>query len=219
MKSRAVIFRKDRTNDVLVPTAKKNDLTHRSFRHEEIVYFLDPERVQITWDRPWHKLWRRYYSTSYYIQGFSLPLPVPDFQKVDELILEEREVRDPKTGKIEKQSVPVIDPKTNKPRTKQVFPKAIDLGIGGEMTAQIFNPWFLRVIAAMGAKTWEKIQFILVCATLIVAVYAAWQIGQLPDAHEIARAILEEQEAARLAAEQAANGGFGAPPVVVDPGA
>lgn len=195
MKTRAVIFRKDRTNDVLVPTQKRNDLTTVSFRHEDNVYFLDPDRVMITMDRPWHKMWKRYYSTQYYVQGFPNPLPVPDFQHVEEVMKDEN-------GK------PVFDLETGLPIRHKVFPQIINVGVEGGMLAQIFNPYFLRIIAAMGIKTWEKIQFLLIAATLAVVVFIAYTMTQQPTASEIADAVI----AAQTAAQQP-------PPVVVDPGA
>src|SRR5688500_3853649 len=120
MKVKAIIWREDRTNDVIIP--KRKDIEGKTFRFDNTTYFLDADRTMITWSG-WGPF-RKYFATSYYIRGTSNPVPVPDFKHVDEVIKDEK-------------GNAIFDKKTGAPLTKQIFPKIIDNGVPGEELAAI----------------------------------------------------------------------------------
>lgn len=165
MKVKAVIMREDRTNDVEI--VKKKTIEGKTFRKDDCTYFLHPDRFQVTWQRgPWFKLWRRqYYSTYYYVRGQSQALPVPNFQKVEEAVLDAE-------GK------PVLGD-DGKPKTTQTFPKMLNNGIEGEELAAIFNPWFYRIIASQTKSAWEQIQFYLQIGIAVGLIYVIFRLHNL----------------------------------------
>lgn len=152
MKVKAIIMRADRTNDVIVVPKKK--IEGKTFRHKNVTYFLHPDRFQVTWKWAWGRKW--YYSTYYYTEGISNPLPVPDFKKVVN------------------------------PDGTISFPKVMDNGIAGEELAAIFNPWFYRIIAAQAKNTWEQVQFYISIGTLLGVAYLLWQQINEPGATPLA---------------------------------
>src|SRR5688500_5801860 len=99
MKTKAVIWRKDRTNDVVVLKPKQIDAN--IFKYNNCAYLIDPECVQITWDRKYG--WKRYYATLYYVEGVAKPAPVPHFNGAE-----------------------TLGPDGKKTRT---FPKVVNLGV------------------------------------------------------------------------------------------
>lgn len=194
MKLKAIIFREDRTNDVVVP--KKKEVEGKSFRHDNSTYFINPDHVQITWNRTWLGLKKNYFATSYYIRGIANPLPVPDFKKVEMQVFEDGN--------------PVFD-KDGKPVVQQVFPKLVDLGVPGEELAAIFNPWFYRVIGNLKASLFERIQFLMIIGCLILLLFIAYtvNVNSPPTAEEIAAAIRAAEQAAQQATTPPPQGGAG----------
>jgi hypothetical protein len=175
MKVKAVIMRPDRTNDVVI--VKKKNIQGKTFKHGDTTYFLHPDRFQVTWVRAMGGMgWRKYFATYYYVSGMANALPVPNFQMVNEPVLDE-------AGK------PQFDAETGKPKTKQIFPKIIDNGIQGEELAAIFNPWFYRIIASVGKDAWAQIQFYMIVGALLLSAYNAWTLSQAPSLEEIQEAI------------------------------
>lgn len=169
MKVKAVIMRPDRTNDVVVP--KKKSIEGKTFRHDGVTYFLHADRFQVTWQRG--KMWqKKYFSTYYYVQGISQPLPVPDFQMVEE----------PQTnGKIDPTTkLPAVEfGPDGKPIMIQKFPKVIDAGIKGEELAAIFNPWFYRIIASQTKSAWEQVQMYLTIGIALALLYVIFKLHTL----------------------------------------
>lgn len=160
MKVKAVIMRPDRTNDVV--RVKKKNIEGKTFRHDNCTYFLHADRFMVTWTGRFVK---KYYSTYYYIKGHANPLPVPDFQIVEEPLKDEN-------GQL-------IMNGDGKPKVKQTFPKVIDNGIASEELAAIFNPWFYRIIASMQKDAMSQIQFYLVIATLCAVGYVIFKLHNL----------------------------------------
>lgn len=98
MKVKAVIWRKDRTNDVVILGRKNRELSDITFEREKTVYVLDADRFQVTWDRPrkYLGLKRAYYSTFYYKQGQSKPVPIQqlgDNGKIPSMTVSPEELR------------------------------------------------------------------------------------------------------------------------------
>lgn len=174
MKTKAVIWKPNRTNEIVVP--KKKDIQGRIFRHEDYVYFIDPECQQITEQRAriW-KLWKKeYFATFYYVEGTSKPAPTPHFGATESPKLDAN-------GKI----IYKID---GSPEMEKVFPEVIDNGVMSEELAAIFNPWLYRILGHMGVdKLKQDIQFYLTLAIAGGIGYLIWQMIQMPDA--IAEAI------------------------------
>lgn len=84
MKIKAVILRPDRTNDVVVMKPKK--LEGERFKFGDCSYEVDEENFRLTWGR---SLWKfggnEYFSTYYYKQGVSKPLPVAELHDLEEI--------------------------------------------------------------------------------------------------------------------------------------
>lgn len=78
MKVKAVIWKKDRTNAVIVLRKKKLE-AGKIFRHGDHIYQIDSDRVMITYKKILF-LFKYHYLTFYYTEGVSKPLPAPDFQ-------------------------------------------------------------------------------------------------------------------------------------------
>jgi len=191
MKVKAVIMRDDKTNDVVV--VKKKQISGDSFRHDDSVYFLMHDRCQITWQRgsPFKLFRREYYSTYYYTRGVSSPLPVPNFDAVEE-------AKRDADGQI-------ILGEDGKPVMTKVFPKVIDNGIPSEELAAIFNPWFYRIIASnQSDETKKNIQFMLVVGIALGVAYLAWQIHDLPKA--VADQVVQHLQTATTTSTSAAPG-------------
>lgn len=152
MKVKAVIMRPDRTNDVVV--VKKKNIEGKTFRHDKVTYFLHPDRFQVTWiRRAW--FFKSYYSTYYYTKGVTNPLPVPDFQMVEDPLV----------------TLAMADGKTVMAR----FPKVLNQGVEGEELAAIFNPWFYRTIAQQKDDWWKELSFWINLGTLLGIVILLWQ--------------------------------------------
>lgn len=164
MKVKAVIMRKDKTNDVVI--VKKKQISGDTFRHEDYVYFIQPDRSQITWGKAFFGLGKKYFATYYYTRGVAQPWPVPDFHVVEEPVRNEKG--------------DVIYGEDGKPLMKQVFPKMIDQGVSSEELAAIFNPWFYRIIANPVNQVKADIQFWLTVAIACGVAYLCWQINQMP---------------------------------------
>lgn len=165
MKVKAVIMRPDRTNDVV--RVKKKDIEGKTFRYNNVTYFLHADRFQVTWDGRsiTRGFTRRYYTTYYYTEGVSQPLPVPNFLKVEETVLDAH-------------GNPVMNG-NGKPKTVQVFPKEMNNGVSGEELAAIFNPWFYRIIASQTKTVWEQLQFWITVGTGIGVIYLVWKLSTL----------------------------------------
>lgn len=164
MKIKAIIFREDRTNDVIV--LKKKQMSGNTFRHEDRVYFLDADRCQTTWTK-WLGLVKKYFSTYYYTYGVPYPLDVPKFGRIERV-------------KLDAEGKPVYG-ENGKPEVITVFPKTVDQGVSNEELAALFNPWFYRTIAPPLNQLKADIQFYLVIGIALGVGYIAWQIGVLPD--------------------------------------
>lgn len=143
MDVRAVIFRPDRTNDVIL--IRRKHLKGKSFRHNGNMYFLHSDRFQVTEERLARRLWHlKYYATYYYIQGISNPVPVPDFQGYSV---------PPRPGDIPTD----ISEEERKLMKFGGFKNVVDLGVPAEELAAIFNPWFYKTIANQEISQTEKI--------------------------------------------------------------
>jgi hypothetical protein len=79
LQTRIVVMRPDHRNDIFVLKPKK--LEGKKFTHKNCAYLINDEHFQITTDAPWWRLWmfKRYFTTYYYVQGQTNPLPVPSF--------------------------------------------------------------------------------------------------------------------------------------------
>lgn len=161
MKVKAVIWRTDRTNDVVV--VKKKDIQGKAFRHGNYTYFLDSDRFMVTWIRKMG--FRKYYSTYYYAEGISYPVPVPDFQATEVAARDEK-------------GEPILD-KDGKPVLIKVFPEMVKGGIESEELASIFNPWFYRIIASLQKDAMSQIQFYLVIGILCAVGYIIFKLHNL----------------------------------------
>lgn len=175
MKVKAVIMKPDRTNDIVI--LKTKQIEAKTFRHDGVTYFLDPDRFMVTWvGRGFGK---RYYSTFYYTYGHSQPLPVPDFDpilrsgKKDEITKMESKLKE--DGKTPEEIKMEVDKyiKSN----PQTFSGIVDNGIPGPELAAIFNPWFYRIIAQQlndAMKNWQMILLLALCAAMV---YLIWQFA------------------------------------------
>jgi hypothetical protein len=185
MKVKAIIWREDHTNDVIV--LKKKQIEGKVFRHDNTTYFLNPNAPQITWTRPnkYLGLSREYFATFYYMRGISSPFPVSDLMQFV--------VR---PGKGDKSTVEaVIDPEETKALQKKtgtksvVYKNIVDMGVPAEELAAIFNPWFYRQLAAKAKDTWEMIQFYASLGALAGVVYIIYMLStghfMLPTIDEI----------------------------------
>ena len=192
MKVKAVIFRPDHTNDVVIP--KRRNIEGKTFRHDNSTYFLHPDRAQITWTyRIIGRFWKRYFATYYYKMGVAQPLPVPDFKIVDEPEMVLVKVLG-KDGKERLQYKPVLDAH-GKPKISRSFPEMVDLGVSGEELAAIFNPWFYRVIANQGPDTLAKIQFYLIIGIAILSAFLTWKVMGLDAKFEEIKHLLQPEAA------------------------
>jgi hypothetical protein len=80
MRTKAIIMRPDRTNDVVRLTSKK--IKDGRFSHRQHSYIVDANRFQLTTE-PFLLFFNRTYSTFYFREGFVKPLPVPHFEGED----------------------------------------------------------------------------------------------------------------------------------------
>ena len=137
LKTRIVIMKPDHRNDIFILKPKK--LEGKKFTHNQFAYFINDEHFQITTDAPWWRLFmfKRYFTTYYYVEGKANPLPVPVFKDT-----------------------------------------MIKGGVDSEELAALFNPYFLRIIAAPVQNMWDQIQFYLSVGTLVGVAYLVWQISQ-----------------------------------------
>lgn len=84
MKIKAVILRPDRTNDVVIIKPRK--LEAGRFRFADCSYEVDEENFRLTWNRSLKKFGgNEYFSTYYYKQGVSKPLPVAELHELEEI--------------------------------------------------------------------------------------------------------------------------------------
>lgn len=177
MKVKAIIFRPDHKNDVVLLGRRK--IEGKTFRHDKNQYFFHADRFQITW--AYRPVWpfKTNYITYYYTQGHPYPLPVPDFGRVEETVLDENgsvvyeNVLDDR-GKpvLDKAKKPVV-----RPKKIQVFPRVVDLGIPAEELAAIFTPWFYRTIAPSLRTIWDNILFYGVVGACLGIVYLIWGLS------------------------------------------
>lgn len=166
MKTKAVIWREDKTNDVVVLTRKK--IEGRTFKHDNCVYFIDPEASQITWTRPnkYFGMVREYFATLYYFRGVSTPFPI---SKQAELII--------KIGKEAKVDERELEALKNKIGAKSVFYKQlVNLGISAEEMAALFEPWFYRQVAPKVRDMWDHIVLYACIGACAAAVYVAYML-------------------------------------------
>ncbi len=161
MKVKAVIMRPDRTNDIVVVPRRK--IAGKTFTHDDVQYFLHADRFQVTWIKRWG-IKKVYYSTYYYMQGVSQPLPVPHFPEVHFEQMKEPCGCDP--------SKPTHGVECSRER----FVGIADNGTGGEELAAIFNPWFYRIIANIGPDKMSQLQFYLVIGCACGIAYIAYTL-------------------------------------------
>jgi len=84
MKTRIVIMKPEHKNDIFI--LKKKRLEGKKFVHNNVAYLINDDHFQITTDAPWWRLWmfKRYFTTYYYTEGQTNPLPVPSFKHLFE---------------------------------------------------------------------------------------------------------------------------------------
>jgi hypothetical protein len=82
MKTRIVIMKPEHKNDIFV--LKKKMLEGKKFQRNNVAYLINDDHFQITTDAPWWRLWmfKRYFTTYYYAEGQTNPLPVPSFKSL-----------------------------------------------------------------------------------------------------------------------------------------
>lgn len=168
MKTKAVIWKPNRTNEIFVP--KKKDVQGRVFRHGEYVYFIDPECQMITEQRaPFWRLWKKeYFATFYYVQGTSKPAPAPHFHKT-------------LSPKIDEKGA-IIKGDDGMPIMEQIFPEVVDNGVMSEELGAIFNPWLYRILGNINNSLLKQdIQFYLTLGIAGGVGYLIWQMIKLPD--------------------------------------
>lgn len=80
MKTRIVIMKPEHKNDIFI--LKKKMLEGKKFNRNNCAYLINDDHFQITTDAPWWRLWmfKRYFTTYYYAEGQTNPLPVPAFK-------------------------------------------------------------------------------------------------------------------------------------------
>lgn len=162
MKVKAVIFRPDRTNDVVI--LKKKQLDGKVFKHGGSVYFIDPNNQQITWTRPF-RFYKKYYSTYYYFYKVANPIPLAD---MNAMIIGKKTVVNTEEGPNKGQYAETADWKT-----------ITNLGVSEEEMAAIFTPWFYRTIAPTTVSWWEQISFLLQAGTAIGVVYVIYLLSKM----------------------------------------
>lgn len=170
MKVKAIIWREDHTNDVVV--LKKKQIEGRIFRYDNTMYYLNPNAPQITWSRPnkYLGLAREYFATFYFMRGTSTPFPVAE--------LMQNMVRTGKgevAGVVDEEETKALRKKTG---TKSVvYKNIVDMGVPAEELAAIFNPWFYRQLAAKAKDAWEMIQFYCSIGAVLGAVYLIYMLS------------------------------------------
>lgn len=157
LKIKAVIMRPDRTNDVVVK--KPGDIENGIFRFRKHLYIVDPDRVQITMNQPLGRGPAIHYSTYYYIEGVSNPLPVPHFDGKLENYLPDG---------VDKDAIVIAE-----------FPEVIDNGISSEELAAIFNPWFYQIIGKIEDPWYKQVQFWLVAGIAVACAYIVFVISNM----------------------------------------
>lgn len=163
IKAKAIIWKPNRTNQVVI--LKKKQLEGKTFRVGDCQYFVDPDRFMLT--EGWRFGKKRNYTTFYYREGVSSPVPVPNLEGWEEPIRDEKgNVRFGTDGK---------------PVMTKVFPKVINQGVSAEELAAIFNPWFYRIIANPASQIRQDIQFWLVIGIAFGVGYLVWQMQDLPN--------------------------------------
>lgn len=168
MKSKAVIWNEDGTNNVVV--LKRKQIEGRTFRYDNTLYLLDPEAPQITWiDRPgkWLPLHRSYFSTFYFWRGVSNPLNIREQAKY--ILKHRKEAAELRPNEMEL--------KGKKGAHLVTYRNFVDLGVPAEELAAIFNPWFYRQIAAKARDTWEQIQFYASIAAVLGVIYLIYMLS------------------------------------------
>lgn len=173
MKVKAVIMRPDRTNDVVV--LKKKHIEGKMFRHDNCIYFLDPDRFQITWVKRFP--FKFYHITYYYTRGVSTPLPCPDFKLFIEKVRKSNV--DTRTGKLADENTPK---EFIQEITEADFHTTVNRGVSAEELASLFNPWFYRIIAAMQKDLWEQIQFYIIVGLAFANIYLIYLVNKLQNA-------------------------------------
>lgn len=170
MQVKAVIMRPDRTNDIVI--VKKKNIAGKTFRFDNTTYFVHPDRFMVTWDRPWFVfvvlpvfgLFRRYFTTYYYRQGMSTPIPVPFFDEItDKVSKHDYEITTGKNGDTKTETISTAD-----------YKRIVDNGVSGEELAAIFNPWFYRTIAPQVKDLWDYLTQIITFATAAGLVYVIY---------------------------------------------
>lgn len=177
MKVKAVIMRPDRTNDVVV--MRPRHLKGKTFRHNNCMYFLHPDRFQITQIR--RAGFKVYHITYYFIQGVSNPLPVPDFGM---MIKKQEKVLVRPVGENGTETVLQIEgePVPEGEYNVADFKDAVNLGVPAEELASLFNPWFYRVIAPVELTWQEKLRFLLDVGTALGVGYCIYLLSKLSGA-------------------------------------
>lgn len=169
MRVKAVIWKPDHMNDVVVVNQRKT--RGRTFRHNGSMYFLHPDRFQVTW-RAWlFGLFKLYFSTYYYTQGRFMPWPVPDGQTVNNggaPTLADR-VKLAKEHGLEKNGSENHDDYTPMPKQELIT---------GEELAALFNPFFYETIAATQKDTWDKVLWYAAVLGACGTFYLIWRLHQ-----------------------------------------
>lgn len=169
MMIKAIVARPDR--GLTIKRLKQRQVEGNVFTIDGNKYIIHPDRFVLTNNG---KIWpfHRSFKTFYYTQGVSLPLPFPDFQKVEEPVNDEQgnavmvDITD-KKGKV----VGKMQKKT------QTFPKIINNGIPAEELAAIFNPWFYRTIAPQAKSMWDQLLLMGVIGSVIGIAYIIYGLS------------------------------------------
>lgn len=181
MKTVAVIMREDRENDVV--TLKRKHLNGNSFIHGGHVYFIEPDRFQITPRRHFFGLFRSDQKNFYYIRKLARPLPVPLF---------ETETANEEAVRVDKNGKPVKGSKNG----HVTVPKIVNLGVAAEELAALFNPFFFRIISQMEKPWYKELHFWISCAALGAMAYGIYLITGMMDDLETLKASLQATRAA-----------------------
>lgn len=183
MKVKGIIWKHDGTNDYAIPKSK--DIQAKKFTFEGNTYFTHAERHQTTNQRLWGFLWRRYYTTFYYVEGCPNPLPVPqivaamtsDRKKIVRLSSESN-------LKVENLESVSVDENQNQVSTP-VDPEAADVpddikkreislvnvGASGPELSGIFNGFLWRILGPKTTGMFEHITFLLILSSAICSAY------------------------------------------------
>lgn len=166
MRVKAVIFRPDRR--LRVVRMREGALDNDLFRHDNNMYRIDPDRMIVTTE--WKMfVFKWHYSTYYFIQGITNPIPAPDFKCV---------IRSLQKKKLLDQDGNPVKDKDGKDIevTEADYKDVVNLGVSAPAMSSIFNPWFYRTIGAIAKDKFLQFVFFITLANACGTAFLIWKM-------------------------------------------